>query len=320
MSSTISSTFGVPARRFAAVLVTSALAAGPAVLLGATTAHATGDHGKAGAVVLRTGLDVSLLNKTINVPLNASLNEVRAPGDANKTALAVELDGVNKGRPFSVLRAEAATARATADEHKAEGYADLVHAKVHIPGLPLLSLVEVRQVTSKAVCETGEKPRAESHVLGSVLVLGKRVTLSAGGTTRVAVPGVGEVRIDLSRTTTGSNTAAATALDLKVSVNPLKLNVAEVNGQVTLARATCRTPKAAPKPTPPAKAEPPAPKPPAGKDVSTQTVADKPPNLAETGGNSATLYLAGGAALLIVVGGASLVLTRRRNAAARERG
>ena len=69
-----------------------------------------------------------------------------------------------------------------------------------MPGLPLLSLIEVEKVTSKAVCEAGRKPVAESNLLGAVTVLGKKVTLSAGGTTRVEVPGVGEVTLDLSKT------------------------------------------------------------------------------------------------------------------------
>ena len=56
------------------------------------------------------------------------------------------------------------------------------------------------------------------------------------------MPGVGEVRLDLAKTEQTSRTAAATALELKVSVNPLKLNVAEVEGTVTLAEATCETP------------------------------------------------------------------------------
>lgn len=167
--------------------------------------------------MLRTGLNVGLLNKTLDVPLNAVLNEVHAPASADKTALTVNLDGINHGKPFSVLRADAATARATTESHGTEGYANLVKAKVHLPGLPLLSLIEVQQVTAKAVCEAGKRPRAESNVLGSVLVLGKRVTLTAGGTTDVKVPGVGEVRLDLSKKSVLSKSAAATALDLKVS-------------------------------------------------------------------------------------------------------
>lgn len=236
-------------------LAALAVAAAPVALLVAAPAHATGattttGGGKASAVVLRTALDVSLLSKTVDVPLKATLNEVHAPASAEQTALRVRLDGVNHGRPFSVLRADVATAKATVDKHRAEGYSNLARARVHLPGLPLLSLIEVEKVTSKAVCEVGRKPVAESNVLGRVSVLGKRVTLTSGGTTRVDVPGVGEVTLDLSKTRTTSRTAAAAALRLEVSVNPLKLNVADVKGEVTLAEATCETPKG-PEPTKP---------------------------------------------------------------------
>ncbi|RPK42049.1 hypothetical protein EES40_20030 [Streptomyces sp. ADI93-02] len=229
-----------------------AIAAAPVALLVAVPAHAatattpatpSGGHGKASAVVLRAGLDVSLLNKSVQVPLKATLNEVHAPASAEKTALTVELDGVEKGRPVHVLKADVATANATVDARKAEGYSNLAKARVHVPGLPLLSLIEVEKVTSKAVCEVGHKPVAESNVLGHVTVLGKKIALTSGGTTKVEVPGVGEVTLDLSKTSTTTRTAAATALQLRVSVNPLKLNVAEVEGEVTLAEATCETPK-----------------------------------------------------------------------------
>lgn len=232
-------------------LAALAIAAAPVALLVAVPAHAAtatspatpgGDHGKASAVVLRAGLDVSLLNKSVQVPLEATLNEVHAPASAEETALSVELDGAERGRPIHVLKADVATANATVDARKAEGYTNLVAARVHVPGLPLLSLIEVKEVTSKALCEKGRKPVAESNVLGHVSVLGKRVRLTSGGMTRVEVPGVGDVTLDLSKTETTTRTAAATALRLRVSVNPLKLNVAEVEGEVTLAEATCETP------------------------------------------------------------------------------
>ncbi|WP_405619383.1 SCO1860 family LAETG-anchored protein [Streptomyces sp. NBC_01508] len=302
-----SNVFRMPARRSAALAAAAALVAGPVVL--AAPAQATGGtgatgKGKASAVVLRTGLDVSLLNKSVEVPLRAALNEVRAPADADKTALTVELDGVDQGRPFTVLRADVATARATVDEHKAEGYSNIADAKVHVPGLPLLSLIEVREVTSRAVCEAGEKPVAESNLLGTVTVLGKKVTLSAGGPTRVEVPGVGEVTLDLSNTRTTSRTAAATALELRVAVNPLKLNVADVQGTLTLAEATCEAPAV------PAKQERPEPeKEGVVPQTATEPVAE---NLAETGGSSTTPYLAGGAVLLLAAGGGALVLVRAR--------
>ncbi|MGW7641120.1 SCO1860 family LAETG-anchored protein [Streptomyces decoyicus] len=308
-------------RRLAATFVATTLTAGSALLLGAVPAHATGDHGPArgtaDAVVLRTGLNVGLLNKTLDVPLNAVLNEVHAPASADKTALTVNLDGINHGKPFSVLRADAATARATTESHGTEGYANLVKAKVHLPGLPLLSLIEVQQVTAKAVCEAGKRPRAESNVLGSVLVLGKRVTLTAGGTTDVKVPGVGEVRLDLSKKSVLSKSAAATALDLKVSLNPLKLNVADVQGRVTLARAACTAPgvKA---PEPHDEDQTGGTKPAGGKGTEVAQTGSRPStqNLAETGGSSATPYLAGGAALLVAVGAGAVGFARRRRGAA----
>ncbi|MFJ8712961.1 SCO1860 family LAETG-anchored protein [Streptomyces violaceus] len=305
-----STSFRMPARRLATVATATALAAGPVVLTGVSPAHATGDHGRASAVVLRTGLDVSLLNKSVDAPLAVSLNEVQAPRSAEKTALTARLDGVNGGQPFSVLRAEAAEARATATAAKAEGSTTLARARVHVPGLPLLSVIEIEQVTAKAVCEAGKKPVATTDLPGSVTVLGKRVTLTAGGPTDVEVPGVGDVRLDLSKTRTTTRTAAATALELKVSVNPLKLNVAEVNGTLTLAEATCETPKAAPAAQPPA--EPSAEPSDAPAEVEPQG-APAEEGLAETGGSSTTPYVMGGAIALLAVGGGAVALARRRS-------
>lgn len=292
--------FRMPGRRLGAVTAAAALAVAPASLATAGSAHAATGTGRASAVVLRTGLDVSLLNKTVNVPLALALNEVQAPRSAERTALTARLDGVDGGRPFTVLSAAVASARATADAHRAMGSTRLVNAKVHVPGLPLLSLIEVQQVTAKATCAVGEAPAAEANVLGQVTVLGRTVTLTAGGTTKLDVPGVGDVRLDLSKRQTTSRTAAATALSLDVSVNPLKLNVADVKGSVTLAGATCRTPDAAS----------PAP---AGNDVEPQAAAGPAEgDLAETGGSSLTAYVAAGAAVMLTAGGTVVAMTRRR--------
>ncbi len=302
----------MPARRCASAVAAAALLAGPAALLAASPAQATGTtggEGRASAVVLRTGLDVALLNKTVHVPLKATLNEVQAPASAEETALTVTLDGVDRGRPFQVLRADVATAEATADRQRAEGHSNLARARVHVPGLPLLSLIEVEKVTSKAVCEAGGQPVAESNVLGAVTVLGKRTTLTTGGTTRVAVPGIGEVRLDLSKTETTSSTAAATALRLKVSLNPLKLNVAEVEGEITLAEATCASPKA-PAAAP---AEIPAKQEPVGLEAQSGGTEPAEESLAKTGGSSTTPYVAAGAIALVAAGAASLILARGRS-------
>ncbi|MFR9795024.1 SCO1860 family LAETG-anchored protein [Streptomyces sp. MS06] len=329
--------FRMPARRrLAAAAAATALAAGPAALAGAGTAHASGDHGRASAAVLRTGLDVALLDHTVDVPLTVSLNEVQAPRTAHRNALTTRLDGVDRGRPFSVLRADVATAKATVTASRSEGFTRLVHARLHLPGLPLLSLIEVDQVTSRATCEAGREPVATANVLGSVTVLGKRVTLSAGGPTDVKVPGVGEVRLDLSRRETTSRTAAATALELKVTVNPLHLNVADVKGTVTLAEATCESPAAArTQPAAPGDApsggpgdepsggpgdEPsggpgdqPSSEPSATSDSAVRAQGSHTgASLAETGGSEATPYIAAGSVVLLLAGGGAFALARRR--------
>ncbi|MFF4170499.1 SCO1860 family LAETG-anchored protein [Streptomyces sp. NPDC001744] len=322
-----STTFRMPARRSAAAAAVAALAAGP-VLLAAPPAHAAGGEGRATAVVLRAGLDVSLLGEGVTVPVRASLNEVEAPGTASGTALSLKVRGAEGGRPVDVLTADVATSGATADEEGAEGHVNLAKARVHVPGLPLLSLVEVEKVASRALCVVGAEPVAESNVLGHVTVLGRKTTLSTAGRTRVAVPGVGEVTLDLSRTSTTSRTAAATALELRVRVDPLELGVARVEGTVTLAGATCETPAGAmptEKPTQrptgrPSEqpAAPPAAGPGDGDGGRTGSGGPAPAgHLAETGGGSATPYVAAGALALVVAGGGALALTRSR---ARSRG
>ncbi|MEU7427291.1 SCO1860 family LAETG-anchored protein [Streptomyces sp. NPDC040750] len=298
-----SNNFRMPARRLAAVATVTALCAAPAVL-GASAAHATGAHGRASAVVLRTGLDVSLLDKSVHVPLAVSLDEVQAPRSADRTALSARLDGVAGDKPFSVLDADVASAKATVTGRRAEGSVRLAHARLHVPGLPLLSLVEADTVTAKATCEAGKAPAASSNVLGAVSVLGKRVTLTAGGPVEVKVPEVGEVRLDLSRRGTTTRTAAATALELKVSINPLKLNVADVEGTVTLAKATCETPVAPPTKHPVPSHDPAA-------DVRPQGAPAKA-DLAETGGSPVTPYIAGGAVALLLAGGGAVTIARRR--------
>jgi LPXTG-motif cell wall-anchored protein len=237
--------FHLPARRSAAAIGAAvALAAGAAAFAPAVQAApaTTAGGGTSGAAVLRAGLDLSLLGRAVDVPVNVSLNDVHAPADARKTALTVKVgSGVEGGHGVSILRADVATASATADARKAEGYADVVHAQVHVPGLPLLALVKADAITAKATCEAGHRPTAHSELLG-LTVLGQRVTLGAVGTTNLDVPGVGRVSLDLTRTSTTSASAAATALRLSLHLNPLSLGVAEIRGEVTLAQASCTTP------------------------------------------------------------------------------
>ncbi|MFE9775915.1 SCO1860 family LAETG-anchored protein [Streptomyces sp. NPDC005931] len=304
-----STTFRPPSRSWAVAAAATVLAAGPVALTGAGAAQATGEQGSANAAVLRTRLDVALLNSTVHTPLAVTLNEVRAPGSGRRTALTARLDGVDGGQPFTVLRAEVADAQATVEGGRAESSVTLAKARLHVPGLPLLSVVELEKVTVRAVCEAGRTPLASATLPGSVTVLGKRVTLTSGGPTEVKVPGVGDVRLDLSRTRTTSRTAAATALRLDVSVNPLELNVAEVGGTLTLAEAECETPAVpATGAVAPSGAAVPDVQP---QGARAEQAASTGADLAETGGNSMTPYLVGGALALLAAGGGAVALARR---------
>ncbi|MFD5132795.1 LAETG motif-containing sortase-dependent surface protein [Streptomyces olindensis] len=149
---------------------------------------------------------------------------------------------------------DVARATATTTATKAEGNATPAHARLHVPSLPLLSLIEIEQVISTATCEVGRKPVATTDLPGSVTVLGKRVKLTAGGPTDVTVPGVGAVRLDLSN--------------------------ARTTARSPWPRRPARPP--APRPKPPTRPPTPSPRAPAEA------------NLAETGGSSATPYLVGG--------------------------
>jgi LPXTG-motif cell wall-anchored protein len=231
-------------RPAAAIGAAVALAAGAAAFAPAVQAAPATTHGDgtATATVLRAGLDVSLLHRTVDVPVDVALNDVKAPGNARETALTVTVGhGVEAGRPVNLLRARVATANATVEHGTAEGYANIADAELHLPGLPLLSLVKLDAITSKATCAAGRTPTASSSLAG-VTVLGRHIALGAVGTTEVTVPGVGRVGLELTRKVVTSSSAAATALHLNVHVDPLSLGVAEVSGDVTLAQATCHTP------------------------------------------------------------------------------
>lgn len=301
----------------------AALIAATALFSVVAPAYATSGGGDAGAAVLRTDLGVSLLNGSAAVPLRTTLNAVTAPEDADKSLLTAKLDGVHNGKPFEMLRADVANARATAHADKNEASSRLVKATVNLPGLEDNPLLEVEQVTSSAVCAKGAKPVAKSNVLGTVTVFGQRTELRAEGTTTVNAKGIGEVKLDLSQTATSSNTAAGTALHLAVTVSPNNLNVAKVNGHVTLVEAHCQTPGTAGDTSGDSAGQDTA-GPSAGGDnagsdgsagageegPSTQTGSS---DLAETGSSGNTAYIAGGAAVLLVAGGA-LVLAKRRKA------
>jgi hypothetical protein len=307
----------------AALLATAALLAAAAPAAQAAEGDGDEEAGTASASVLRAGLTVSLLNGTAELPLDVTLNDVASPspsGSAEETLLTARLDGVEGGQPFQMLSADVASAEATTDADGSRAESSLVNATVHLPGLPLLSLIEVEAVTASAVCAEGEAPTAESNLGANVRVLGEDVTVRTEGSTTVEVPGVGQVTLDLSQSETTDTTAAATALGLSVSVDPLDLGVAAVDGEVTLVEAECQTPGAAGPGDGASDGADGGAGSETGEGPSTQTgdngeaIADDEADLAETGGGSSAPYVAGGALALVAAGGATMLLVRRRSA------
>ncbi|MFD8050419.1 SCO1860 family LAETG-anchored protein [Streptomyces chartreusis] len=291
-------------RRLAALAACGLLMANSAVTAQAAAGPAIDrSKGRASAAAFRATLDISSLGASGLMPLRTSLNEVQAPATAEKKTLDVTLDQVNGDRPVNLLQADVAMARADVAKGRAEGMSHLVRARVHLPGLPVLSLIEVEEVTAATLCVAGQQPSAESEVLGPVTVLGEQVSLTPDRTVAVETPGVGTVRLSLSHKEVTSSTAAATSLQLQVSVDPLKLGVEKVEGAVTLAQATCQSPQPA--------SDGPAP---SVTESITPAVTDSRENhLAKTGRSMLTPYILATGAVLVAAGGGAIVLSRKRS-------
>jgi hypothetical protein len=267
--------------------------------------------GTASATTASLGLDVRLLNSTVDIPISSTLNAVRAPGTSDDTLLTTMVQG-SGGGTLTLLQAKIAHSTASADAQGSHALVDLVGAQVDVPGLLDAGLLGLDEVHAQADCPAGGRPSAQVDVLGELTVLGKTVTLSSTGPSQVAVPGVGSVTLWESKKTVTSSTAAATALDLQVSVNPLKLNIAQVTGTVELAAVSCTAPVA---PITSASVAPVVSKAPGSTASSAADPAD-PVNgtttLAETGGGGDAAAVTAAAVLLVGAGAGSLALARRR--------
>ncbi|MFF8773269.1 SCO1860 family LAETG-anchored protein [Kitasatospora sp. NPDC015120] len=327
-------------------------AAEPAPAAPATGSPA-GSPGKARAVTAELDLDVRLLNNAVDVPVDVALNKVESPAQREGSVLTATVDGVDQSGPVTLVKAEAGKSVTTLDAKAATASVTLADAEVHAPGLPGTTLLGLEALSATATCPVDGKPAADVVAPARLTVLGKPVTVSLYGPTTVDVPLVGSVTVEFSRKATTSTTAAASALEVKVAVDPLDLNVAKVTGTVTVASVSCEkpvpaAPTAAATPAaasaPAATATAPAARPVADATASAAPTAAAtatatapataaaaarpsaspsatrapaaPDSLASTGGNAATPRLAAGAAALLAGGGCAVWATRRRRAAA----
>ncbi|MFF1907388.1 SCO1860 family LAETG-anchored protein [Kitasatospora sp. NPDC058218] len=318
----------------------AAHATGPTPAPGASVpgAPAAATPGKARAVTAELDLDVSLLNKAVDVPVNIALNKVETPAQREGSVLTAKVDGVDQQGPVTLVKADVGTSVTTSDAKGTAASVKLVNADVHAPGLPATTLLGLEALSSAVTCPVDGPPTADVTAPARLTVLGKSVTLSLYGPTHVDVPLVGSVSVEFSRRTTTSTTAAASALEVQIEVNPLNLNVAKVTGKITVASVSCEKPTAPATPTPSVTPTAPATAPVATPAVQPAVDATTTPpgraarpqaagasasgaggDLAATGGSDATGPLAAGAAALVVVGGFALWATRRRAAHARRR-
>ncbi|MFI9329953.1 SCO1860 family LAETG-anchored protein [Kitasatospora sp. NPDC052868] len=322
----------------AAVVVASALlAVPPAYATGpAASPPAAASPGKARAVTAELDLDVSLLNKTVDVPVNVSLNKVETPAQRDGSMLTATVDGVDQKGPVTLVKADVGTSVTRSDAKGTAASVRLVNADVHAPGLPATTLLGLEALSSEVTCPVDGPPTADVVAPARLTVLGKPVTLGLYGPTKVDVPLIGSVSVEFSKKSTTSATAAASALEVQVEVNPLNLNVAKVSGRITVASVSCEkptapaTPTAAPSSSAPVAPAPSAPAPattaavqpvadatsPAGRRAVPQAATASPTgSLAATGSSGSTGPLAAGAVALLAAGGCALLATRRRRAA-----
>ncbi|MFJ3790847.1 SCO1860 family LAETG-anchored protein [Kitasatospora sp. NPDC090091] len=346
MSSSVRSAAAVAAATAAVsalIAVPSAHAAGPSQAPAAPAAAPAAQGGKARAVTAELDLDVSLLNKTVDVPVNIALNKVETPAQRSGAAqpetgggavLTAKVDGVDQQGPVTLVKADVGRSVVKADAAGASASVKLVNADVHAPGLPATTLLGLESLSASATCPVDGQPAADVVAPARLTVLGKPVTLSLYGPTKVDVPLVGGVSVEFSKRTTTSTTAAASALEVQIEVNPLNLNVAKVTGKITVASVSCEKPTgpASPTtaPTPSAAGTAPATGAPAVQPAVDTTAGPTTPaartatgspsgggSLAATGGSAAAVPLAAGAAGLVVAGGLALRATRRRAGHAR---
>ncbi|GAA0697500.1 hypothetical protein GCM10010193_60530 [Kitasatospora atroaurantiaca] len=281
-----------------------------AVTLPVSVAHAAGpapSPGRARAVTAEVALDVSLLNKTLDVPVDIALNKVESPAHRADAMLTAKVDGVDQGRPVTLVKADVGKSTTRADGHGTAASVQLVGADVHAPGMPLTTLLGLEALSAEVTCPVDGQPTAKVTSPARITVLGKSVALGLNGPTHVEVPAVGSVDIQFSKRTTTSTTAAASALEVQVDVNPLKLNVAKVTGTITVASVSCEKP--VPAATPPAS-------PSAATTAARAVTAGDTEALASTGSSGTGTVLAA-AGTLLAVGAVALRMTRRRRTHAR---
>ena len=335
----------------AAALAVTAFGALPAV---AADAASPASSGTAKAVAGQVHLDVQLLQgllgglhvtgpNGLDVPLaDLSLGEADAPnanGDsANFTNSVVRLrdDLISTlhlpGPESDLIKADAVSGTARVINGAggySQAYATVTNLRLFLPLLNLPGagadngILKVDLVSAQATCVPGQKPTASAKMPTTIQLLGRDIPVPLTGEVKLDVPGVADIDVQLAPTTTIDGAGASSAVEAQIKLNAL--NLAAVDGGITLAKASC-TPAgaAAGSGTPPSTsaAGGKTSTTPAAKSTSTSAApaaldaksAGSSGALAHTGASGSLMPIAITAVVLVVGGGGLLVFLRRKAA------
>ncbi|GAA1959418.1 hypothetical protein [Kitasatospora viridis] len=205
-----------------------------------------GGAGSASATTAEVALRVGLLDHAAEIPVDVVLNKVQSPAEQHGSLLTADVQGVAQPGPVTLVRADVGSSTTHVDAGGAHAAVQLVNADLNTPGLlPDRTLIGLQALSAEADCPAGGQPTAEVTAPARLTVLGHSVTLSLYGTTHIPVPGIGTLDVQFSPRTVTSTTAAASALVIQLAVNPLNLNVAKVDGTITVASVSCAEPQGA---------------------------------------------------------------------------
>ena len=243
-------------RRRAPVAVAAALLLAVVVLVGGPPAGAA--PGDASAFGLSADLDISVLGVDADIAgtLGAvSVNEASVP--PTQTAALVGADAILSTVPVAAyLQASAISTGASTDPATgSSAYAEVADAQLAIAALPVVGELLIdgdgTVLRAEADCPAGGTPTATADETLTLLVAGISVDLTADvdAVVDLSAAGIdGTVTLDLNQTVVTSDTAAATVLQLSVTLSALAGTVT-VAGDVTLASASCESVAVAPAPT-----------------------------------------------------------------------
>jgi hypothetical protein len=225
--------------------------------------------GTATATVAQTSLDVKVLpgllgGSGLDLPINLTLHQETAPTDGtlvNDTSSVLKLRDDLLGalglpaQSADLIKADAVSDTVRTTPGYSQAYVTLANVRLFLPLLSLPSSVSsdgalrLDAVSAVATCVAGQRPTAQFQLPAQLTLFGQNVQLPANGTATLSLPLLGSITVQLGPQTITTATSASAAVRASLDINVL--GVAELTGQVTLASATCTSPRAGTSTMPP---------------------------------------------------------------------